>query len=62
MSDNIPFEDHALDEHIKKFKEIVNDKCLFYCEICQKHIYISDILEDILNRIKILENEVKKHE
>ena len=56
MSGHI-FEDHALDEHIKKFKETVNDNFLLYCDICQKHIYVSDILEDILNRIKALEVE-----
>lgn len=49
--------DHALDEHLEKFKAGVADCFLFYCDICEKHIYVSDILEDILNRIKALEEE-----
>lgn len=55
--------DHTLEEHIEKLKETaeVYNYFLFYCETCQKHIYVSDILEDILNRIKTLEEE-KRHE
>lgn len=49
--------DHALDEYIKKLEGTTFDKYLFYCETCQKHIYISDILKGILNRIKVLEEE-----
>ena len=50
--------DHTFEEHIEKLKGSGFDEFLYYCEKCQKHIYVCDILEDILNRIKALEKEV----
>lgn len=49
--------DTTLEDHVEKIKGTIVDEYLFYCEPCRKHIYVSDILEDILNRIKILEGE-----
>lgn len=46
-----------LEDHLARLKGSVTDEHFFYCKVCNKHVYISDMFQSLLDRIKILEKE-----